>query len=232
MAKVSPERRKPFRLAFPDRFRSPEPSCGTSKWYDELVRSGSKDRSMGRTAGEGRRIWTYADLETLPDDGKRYEILEGDLIVMPSPSLRHQRTIRHLCVRLHRFLEERSTGEVILSPFDVVFDDTNVCQPDLLVVLTDHDAILTQRCARGAPDIAIEVLSPSTAGNDLVRKRRIYERHGVSEYWVIDPEERTARIYRRKAGRLVQSEELGPAGCLSSPILPGFDFPLAELPAG
>lgn len=130
------------------------------------------------------RALTRADLESMPDDGHRYELLDGVLIVSPAPTRRHQRALR----KLTRFIEDSCAQdyEVLFAPFDVVLDDDTVMQPDLLVAAR---ADFTERDLPTAPLLAVEVLSPSTRGIDLLLKKDRLERAGCAHYWVVDPDE-------------------------------------------
>ena len=112
----------------------------------------------------------------------------------PAPKEIHQRVLGYLHVALSLFVSEHRPGRVYLSPFDVVLTDTDVVQPDLLFVSHQRAAIVTEDNARGAPDLVIEILSPSTADRDLTFKRSLYARHGVSEYWLVDTDARTIEV--------------------------------------
>ena len=142
-----------------------------------------------------RPIFSADDLSHMPDDGKRYEVLEGDLAVSPAPNRRHQRLVLN-CVDFFRTLEQRGLGEVYTAPFDVVLDDHNVVEPDVLFVRQERLDIVTDANVQGAPDIVVEILSPDTRDRDLTVKARLYARFGVPEYWVIDPDNQTLTAYR------------------------------------
>ncbi len=154
---------------------------------------------------QGKKKYTYGDYLTWPDD-ERWEILDGEAFDMtPAPTTDHQRISRELCAVIHAFLVGK-TCEMFDAPVDVLFPKsdeadeqvTTVLQPDVLVVC--DPAKVTPRGIRGAPDFVIEILSPSTASKDLIRKRRLYEIHGVKEFWTIHPTDRMVTVYRRDAG--------------------------------
>jgi Uma2 family endonuclease len=149
------------------------------------------------------RRWTYDDLVELPDDGKRYEIIAGELHLSPSPNRAHQRLVRRLVVLMDRFVEANGLGEVMLSPFDVVLAPDDVLVPDLLFVQRERSDVLTAWAVEGAPDLVVEVLSPSTASIDRGKKRERYARYGVPEYWILDPRKRTLNIYSLAGGQYV-----------------------------
>lgn len=142
-----------------------------------------------------RPIFSAEDLAQLPDDGKRYEVVEGDLAVSPSPKPRHQRIVLN-CAEFLRTLEHQGYGAVYTAPLDVILDHYNVVEPDVIFVSQEHLDIVTDANVQGAPDLVVEVLSPSTRERDLGVKGHLYARFGVPEYWVIDPDEDTLTVYR------------------------------------
>jgi len=140
---------------------------------------------------------TVEDYLAMPEGGPRYQLVEGELIPMaPAPNRRHQRTSANLFSKLDQHVRGSRCGTLYFAPFDVVFDDFNVLQPDLIYISKARSSILTDAGATGAPDLVVEILSPSTAKLDLHRKRAIYARHGVDEMWVVDPEAEEVRVYR------------------------------------
>lgn len=154
-------------------------------------------------------LLTYDDLAQLPDDGKRYELLEGELVVSPAPMRRHQRAVMELALFLAR-ARDAGFGDVYIAPFDVVFEPHNVTEPDLLFVRRERLDIITDTNVQGAPDLVIEVLSPSSADRDLRAKRQIYAKFRVPYYWIVDPEARNVQVLT-----------LGPAGYHAEPLLSG-----------
>ena len=149
------------------------------------------------------RKYSYSDYVKIPDDGKRLEILNGELIMSPSPIAVHQRVIKKLTIQLDNIVEDNNLGEVFIAPFDVILDKYNIVQPDIFFISTENQNIVTEKNITdknitGSPDLVIEVLSPSTAYNDLVTKKEIYEQFGVKEYWIIDPEKQWMEIYSLK----------------------------------
>ena len=146
--------------------------------------------------GEATR-YTYEDLASFPDDGLRREIIGGELYVSPSPALPHQVVIGNLYFLIRSYLVSQPVGRVLLTPLDVVLSGFDVVVPDLLFVSHARRALLTKKGIAGSPDLAVEVLSPSSRRTDEITKRRLYERFDVLEYWVIDPELETLKVYRR-----------------------------------
>jgi len=146
---------------------------------------------MAQTKPAG--AWTYEDLFTLPDDGKRYEIIEGELYEMPAPNLAHATTIMNLIALLLPIVSTLG-GRLLAAPLDVFFQGADPVQPDLLAILPGWQGTLPSRGPQGAPDLVVEVLSPSNRGHDILLKRSLYARAGVREYWIVDPEARTLEI--------------------------------------
>ncbi|MEM1093856.1 MAG: Uma2 family endonuclease [Bacteroidota bacterium] len=174
---------------------------------------------------------TYEDYCALPEDGKRYEIIDGDLFMSPAPSFWHQRFVARLMIALGRYLGEHPMGEVVGSPLDVILDDENIVQPDLVFISQAKSHLIAKRGLEGAPDLVVEVLSPSNRRRDEVVKRGLYEKHGVEEYWMVDSEADTVRVYRLTDHGYVEAIVLTAAAgdVLTSPMLPGFVLPLEKL---
>lgn len=174
-----------------------------------------------------KRRWTVADLEDLPDDGNRYEIIDGELFVTPFPALHHQAAVGELHARLREFLLRQPVGVVFVSPADVTFSPTRAVQPDVFVA-----PIVDGRRPQQWTDVtelilAVEVLSPSTARADRVRKRSLYREQGVAEYWIVDLEARTFERSTPSDPRVeVLSDELTwvPVGAAESLVIDLSDF--------
>ena len=174
---------------------------------------------------------TYEDYLTFPNDGKRYEIVEGGLFVTPAPFLRHQAILGAIHRLIANWCHASQAGQVFVAPTDVVLSANSVVQPDLLYVSTEHQARLGDRFVQGAPDLVVEVLSESTRRHDEITKRNLYASGGVPEYWVVDPEVWSIKVYRLQGGRFVRTAELSAENdeWITSPQLPGFKASLVEL---
>jgi Uma2 family endonuclease len=172
---------------------------------------------------------TYDDFCLLPNNGRRYEIVEGDLIVTPAPRRLHQRIVTRLTRFLSGFVEDHQLGEVYVSPFDVVFSPFDVVEPDLVYFSNARESVLTEMNAQGAPDLVVEVLSETTEKTDRTIKLKLYGKFGVQEYWIIDPDSPSAEIYRRGEEGLDLAAKVTAAGALTSPMFPGLSVPLREL---
>ena len=174
---------------------------------------------------------TYDDFLLFPDDGRRHELIDGEHYVTPSPNTRHQRLVGRLFVALDAHVNANpGVGEVFLAPFDVVFTDFDIVEPDVLFVAGDQADIVTDKHVRGAPALVVEILSPGTRRVDEKLKYRLFERTGVREYWLVDPELDLVKVFRRAAdGSLPRVAELtaDASDTLTTPLLPGFALPLA-----
>jgi Uma2 family endonuclease len=138
-----------------------------------------------------KRRWTVADRDELPDDGRRYEVIDGELFVTPAPRLEHQRASLELCVLLYEYLARSADAEVFAAPADVVFSPQRAVQPDVFVVPRMGGKRIERFEDIGRLLLAVEILSPGTARTDRVAKRLLYRSEGVDEYWIVDLESRT-----------------------------------------
>ena len=172
---------------------------------------------------------TYHDYLLLPDDGKRYEIIEGDLCTTPAPATRHQIIVGRLLHVLLSYLETNPVGNVLTAPCDVVLSNTDIVQPDVLYVQNNSKAQVTEQNVQGPPDMVVEVLSPGTAARDRNLKRKRYEYFGVQEYWLVDPDLNTFEILALQTRQYVQvCFATRPATC-NSALLPGLTLDLSQL---
>ena len=177
--------------------------------------------------------FTYNDLLEMPDDDRHYEILDGELIVNAAPIPRHQEIAFRVASILDAYVRPRRSGKVYISPIDVVFSQEWVVEPDVIYISKDRSSIITRTNVSGAPDLAVEVLSESTRKKDEIRKRHAYEDFGVAEYWIIDPELESVKIYRRNPAnryeRVVEVSTETEGASITSPLFPGLEISLAEV---
>jgi len=175
--------------------------------------------------------WTYEDFLLFPDDGKRHELIDGEHIVSPSPFTKHQRILKQLFYALEHFLREHSLGDVFIAPIDVVLSDTDVVEPDLLFIASEHASIITAKHIMGVPDLVAEIISTGSRKTDEIIKRRLYEQYGVKEYWIIDPELESVKVYRMRDTGFIRAEELSAknGGALTTPLLPELTIPLSDI---
>ena len=193
----------------------------------------SSGRDRGRPTQPGFKL-TYADFLLFPDDGKRHELIDGAHYVTPSPKLKHQAIVGNLYWLIRSFLTDHPIGNIYLSPLDVVLSDIDVVEPDLLFVACDQRDILTERNVAGPPTLVVEVLSQSTRHRDETLKLKLYERMGVREYWIVDPEGDAVRVYRpasdtADAFERVNQLSVEARDSLSTPLLPGLAISLAAI---
>ena len=174
---------------------------------------------------------TYEDYLLFPDDGKRHEIIDGDHYVTPPPKTKHQKISVNLTVAMGSFVKQRSLGLVLAAPSDVILSDENVVQPDLLFVSTARASIVTEDNIRGAPDLVVEIISETTRKKDEVTKRKLYERFGVQEYWVVDPELEIVKIFKLAQQRYGRAIELSKEtnDVLTTELLTGFRLSVSEI---
>ena len=172
--------------------------------------------------------YTHADLLLMPDDGKRREIIDGELYVTPSPVNYHQMILFNLTMAFGKFLEVHPLGKLRFAPLDVILSEYDVLEPDLLFVLNEHRDYL-QDWVRGAPDLVVEILSPSTEARDRGIKLKTYARYGVGEYWIVDPVEQTVEVYRltEDGFRLAATGAKGKR--IETPLLPGFSLAVSAI---
>ena len=151
----------------------------------------------------------YGDYCGFPEDGRRHEIIDGDHFMTPAPSTTHQTVSKRLQHQLYTQIELAGLGLVFNAPIDVQLSDHDIVQPDLVAVLADRTQMITPTKINGVPDLVVEILSPSTASNDTSLKKHLYERTGVGEYWIADPDNQRLEQYRLVDGsyRLAPSSD-------------------------
>jgi Uma2 family endonuclease len=174
---------------------------------------------------------SYEEFQELPRDGsKRFELIEGEVFMTPSPNTKHQRAVGRLFRALSDFVEENDLGEVFIAPYDIVFSKWTALEPDLLFIRQDRRSIITEANVQGAPDLVIEILSPSNKAYDRKTKLVAYEKAGVPELWYLDPEEKTAEILNRGGGgRYVVTATLSGNDAIVSTALRGLSLRLDQV---
>lgn len=146
----------------------------------------SRIQIMSASTPQGLK-WTYEDYANLPADGSRHEIIDGKHVVNPSPSTQHQHVSKRLQYQLYTKIELAGLGLLFDAPIDVQLSQFDIVQPDLVVILNENARKITPSSIKVAPHLVVEIISPSTAGNDRTIKKDLYERSGVNEYWIVDP---------------------------------------------
>ena len=178
------------------------------------------------------RPLTYDDLLEMPDDGQRYESIDGELIVTPAPTIKHQRVVRSLIRVLGAFAYETGRGELVLPPFDVVLGHYTIVKPDLLLIASEPGHIPGDRNRfEGPPDLVVEVSFPISLRIEFVHKSALYARCGVPEYWIADPERRRMVIYSLQDKQYIPIES-DADGWFASRVFPGLRVDPAEVFSG
>jgi len=175
---------------------------------------------------------TYDDYVHFPEDGKRHELIDGEHFVTPTPNRKHQAVSSNLLGMIWSHLQQHPVGRVFSAPFDVILSNFDVVEPDLLYISRQRLAeIETSPWVKGAPNLVVEIGSPATRKRDATVKRRLYERFGVEEYWVVDPELDTIDVYRSVEGRYERTSQLTleQADVLTTPLLAGLVLPLVKI---
>ena len=176
-------------------------------------------------------VWTYDDYALLPDDGKRYEVIRGELYKSAAPRPLHQRVITRLSFFLEGFFENSALGTVFVAPIDVILPKSlgDPVQPDIVVVRRERLHIIDDLNIQGAPDLVVEVLSPSNPAHDRNLKYDLYAEAGVQEYWIIDPLRRTVEVHILRSGTYVRHGEWKEGEAARSVILDGFTVPVDQI---
>ena len=179
------------------------------------------------TAARKLTVQDYFALDA--PDGERYELINGELIMAAAPNLAHQVTGLELGSRMNAFAKANELGQVVIAPFDVLLSDTDVVQPDILFVSNERAEIITPANARGAPDLVVEVISPSSERRDWREKLALYAKHGVKEYWIIDPINRIIWLMLLRRGILEIAGKYGEGYTVSSTALAGFSVKVDDI---
>ncbi len=172
---------------------------------------------------------TYTDWLAFPNDRYRYEVIDGDLLVTPPPAIVHQRVSREIEFALLTFLRANNLGEVLNAPVGVKLDDSNVVEPDLLVVLSHNAHRIGEQVITGPPDLVVEILSPGTARRDLGVKRDTYAQAGVPEYWIVDPESSSIEVLALTSNAYERTGLYRASDVLLSRLLPRFNLNLGAV---
>lgn len=172
--------------------------------------------------------YTYEDYCKISND-KRYELIEGELLMTPSPVTNHQRISRRLEFILEKFITENNRGELFYAPYDVYFDNENVVQPDILFVSKDRLNIIGEKNVHGAPDLVIEIISEHSAYRDMVQKKKLYAKFGVKEYWIVIPEGEEIEIYTLKDNTFQLYKAYGKGNTLESSLMEGLKIGLMDI---
>ena len=182
---------------------------------------------LARLSRQGR--YSARDLWRMPDDDQCYEIIEGEVVVSPAPNVSHQEALRNLVRILDRHVVEHDLGVLLFAPIGVVLETASAVQPDLIFVARARLAIVQAKGIFGAPDLVVEILSPSTAARDRGRKRDLYARTGVAHYWYLDPRAGRLTALRLAGARYAAEAQVGPRGSFKPALFPGLTIRVSDL---
>lgn len=171
---------------------------------------------------------TYSDYENTPEGGK-FQLIDGEIQEMTSPTFLHQLIVQNLNFLFSAYVRTNKAGRVLSAPMDVTLSPKDTVQPDLLYIDKLRYSVISEKKIDGAPDIVIEVLSPSTAYLDLKYKKDLYEISGVKEYWIVDPEDNSVEIYFNEANSFNRIQKSKKDGLLSSKILSGLEINIKDI---
>jgi len=188
---------------------------------------------MGLVAKRSKIRFTYHDYKSLPEsETKRYELLDGELVMVPAPSSYHQSISKRIEFVLYQRLEKEGLGEVLDAPIDVVLgegDDREVVQPDIIFISKERSQIIKEEEIEGAPDLVIEILSPATEKRDRAYKKSLYARYGVKEYWIVDPRNKVIELYKLGEEGFELQKEYKMGEILKSLLFQGLEIDLREV---
>ena len=172
--------------------------------------------------------FTYNDYLQLPED-KRYELIEGEFFMVPSPNTSHQDALQNLFRTLDTYVRNRGLGKIYLAPLDILLSEVNVLQPDLLFISRERLGIITDKNIQGAPDLVVEILSPATAQRDKELKQKLYAKFGVREYWIADPNTKTIEVMSLAEEGFESVGTYQEGTVMASPLLRGLSIEVREI---
>jgi Uma2 family endonuclease len=175
------------------------------------------------------RLTTYDDYRQLPDDGKQYQIIGGELYMTPAPSPYHQEISLNLAIILRNYVKQHKMGMVYTAPVDVILSMTDVVQPDLVFIAKNRLNIITKKNIVDAPDLVVEILSEHTETIDRQKKLALYEKHGVKEYWIVDPAEKVIEQFVLKKEKLQLHTKTRKDEKLSAVLMNDFSLPVNQV---
>jgi Uma2 family endonuclease len=172
---------------------------------------------------------TFEQFRQFPIDGKRYELLRGEVHVTPTPATRHQAIVQNLAMGVGSHVIKNNLGEVYTAPLDVRLAEDTVLQPDLIFISNARAGIILEDWIAGAPDLVVEVSSPSTAAYDRASKLPLYAESGVSELWLIDSQAKTVEVLKLQGKKYFVDATLAGDQVLTSNLFPGWHLPLRDV---
>jgi Uma2 family endonuclease len=176
-----------------------------------------------------KKVFTYQDYLDLPEDGNRYEVINGELIMVAAPNTGHQIISAYIEVELYNFVKTKQLGQVLDAPIDVILSESNVVQPDILFISKENSSIITEKNIAGAPDLIIEIISPSSAYYDLLEKKELYAVHGVREYWIVEPKKQWIEVYINQNRKFELDQRVEQTGVIKSCVVNGWSLELVNV---
>jgi Uma2 family endonuclease len=183
---------------------------------------------MAAVLEKNAKRWTYEEYYRLDDD-QRYEIINGNLLMAPAPDTWHQDWSRELFHIIDQHVRDHKSGKVFYAPLDVVLDEANTVQPDIVFISTANTRIIQRRAIFGAPDLLVELVSPSSVRRDRYDKKALYAQFGVKEYWIGDPANKSLEILTLNERRYELHGSAEISGKITSLVLKGLQFDVTEL---
>lgn len=177
---------------------------------------------------ETKTEYTYEDYRKLPE-GAPYQLIDGKLLMSPVPTTYHQRILRRLSRIVGDYVEQHQLGEILFAPVDVYLSATETYQPDIVFIAQERLTIIAMEKIEGAPDLVVEVLSPTNVDYDLRHKTKVYEQFGVREYWIVDPMEKSVELYANENQQFKLAERVMADGVLNSKLLAGLAIRLSAI---
>ena len=172
--------------------------------------------------------YTYEDYLNTPE-GEWYELIDGELILLPTPNTAHQEARGNLGTNMYMYAKDGELGRVFFVPFDIVFSESDVVQPDMLFVSKARDRIITRDNVKGAPELLVEITSPFSVKRDWNDKRELYARHGVIEYWIADPVHKIVSVMLLRDGVLELAGTYAEGDTVVSSALEGFSVEISAI---
>ena len=173
--------------------------------------------------------YNYDDYLNLPEDGKRYEVINGELVMSAAPNTFHQTISNNIEDELRSFIKMSKSGKMFHAPVDVLISETNVVQPDIIYISKDRSDIITENNINGTPDLIMEILSPGSAYYDLLEKKELYEQFGLKEYWIVDPKKQRVDIYLNVNQQFELNQRAESEGSVKSIMIKGFEISLESI---
>lgn len=175
-----------------------------------------------------KKGYTYEDYAKLPE-GAPYQLIGGELVMVPAPIPYHQYVSGNIYDAIREFVKKNDLGQVYYLPIDVYFEEVETYQPDIIFISTERLNIIGEKRIEGAPDLVVEILSPASAYYDLRKKFRVYEKYGVKEYWIVDPEEKFIEIYQNEGGQFKLIQTKRATGNIKSVVLRDLKISLEKI---